>query len=81
VAITEIERPYSALLERTYLEIVKSAFQHKRKKASRNLEGVLGKEFSFWENCFLKLELPKDVRPEDISTEQYKNLVQMVLEN
>ncbi len=79
--IKNIEKPYSENFEEAYFTVVKNAFAHKRKKASRNLEGVFDKDSAYWESAFEQFGLQKSARPEDISTAQYKDLVQTLLKN
>ncbi|MBU3668956.1 MAG: ribosomal RNA small subunit methyltransferase A [Candidatus Taylorbacteria bacterium] len=77
--IQNIQKVPSNEFEKTYFEIVKAAFAHKRKKASKNLAGILGISSTAWETVFAEFSLSKDVRPEDISTDVYKQITNKVI--
>lgn len=79
ICIYDIEKPVSKEFEDVYFAITKGSFAHKRKKASKNLDEVLGVGFKEWEKLLNKAGLPADTRAEDISTNQFKEITSEVL--
>ncbi len=79
ICIYNIEKPVSQEFEDTYFTIIKAAFAHKRKKASKNLDGVLDTDFKTWEKHLNELGLNENTRAEDMTTEQFKKLTAIFL--
>lgn len=64
----------SPQFEQMYFNLVKTAFSHKRKKVSRNLEGTYGLSAKEWEQMLVQFNLTENTRPEEISTDIYKKI-------
>ncbi len=62
--------------ERSFFDLVKSGFAHKRKKLARNLERVASKEII--ERSFTKLSIPSSIRAEDVSLETWFDLAKEI---
>jgi len=59
--------------EKTYFDIIKSAFAHKRKVVIKNLEAKIPKEAL--EKIWVKGNLSKNLRAEDLSPEMWKKII------
>jgi len=64
--------PVSVRNEEALFKLIRTAFNQRRKTLRNSLEGKVSQEKL--NNYFLKAEIDKNVRPEDLSLEQFANL-------